>query len=61
MSGTGPYADLLARRFATACRRHGLATETPPLDTARFRVPPRPGDQASLFQEDGGGAPGDRL
>ncbi|HEY3174319.1 MAG TPA: PA0069 family radical SAM protein [Candidatus Polarisedimenticolia bacterium] len=49
MRGTGPYAELLRRRFQIACRRLGLDQEGPQLDTTRFRVPPRPGDQGTLF------------
>jgi len=49
MRGTGPYAELLHRRFETARRRHGLAPRGPQLDTSRFRVPPLPGEQLSLF------------
>lgn len=48
MRGTGPYADLLAQRFAVTCRRLGLATRPPPLDTTRFTPPARPG-QLRLF------------
>ena len=40
MRGTGPYAELLARRFELACRRHGLAArEGQQLDTRAFRAP----------------------
>ena len=49
MKGTGPYAELLRRRFETACRRYGLSRTPAPLDTGRFRVPPRAGDQPDLF------------
>jgi len=49
MKGTGPYADLLRRRFETACRRLGLSRTRLDLDTAQFRVPPRAGDQPGLF------------
>jgi len=50
MKGTGPYAELLRRRFETACRRLGLSRTPAPLDTTQFRVPPRPGDQPGLFE-----------
>ncbi len=43
MRGTGPYAELLAQRFAVACRRLGLATTPPPLDTRQFTPPAAPG------------------
>ena len=49
MSGTGHYAEMLAKRFQVACRRFGLNMERPQLDTGRFRVPPRKGDQVRLF------------
>jgi DNA repair photolyase len=49
MRGTGPQADLLARRFTVACRRLGLARAPAPLRTDLFRVPPAPGDQLALF------------
>ncbi len=40
MSGSGPYAQLIARRFTLACERLGLNTGTPKLDLSRFRPPP---------------------
>jgi len=50
MSGKGVYADLLRRRFETACRRHGLDRERAPrLDVSRFRVPPGARVQGTLF------------
>ena len=49
MKGEGVIAKLIARRFAAAVKRLGLARDLPPLRTDRFRVPPRPGDQLSLF------------
>lgn len=50
MTGTGVFAEMIAQRFRAACRRHGL-NEGPRtrLDTTRFRVPPRRGDQISLI------------
>lgn len=47
--GEGAYAEMLARRFAVARSRLGLSAEPPPLDTTRFRVPPREKAQGSLF------------
>ena len=47
--GTGPYADLIEQRFGLACRRFGLNQRSTKLDLSRFRRPPRPGDQLSLF------------
>ncbi len=37
--GTGPYADLLARRFVRALRRHGLGGERDALETGLFAAP----------------------
>lgn len=46
--GTGPYAELLARRFEAACTRLGMGSERLELDTTRFRRPGR-SPQLSLF------------
>jgi DNA repair photolyase len=50
MRGSGPYAELLARRFDVATRKLGLAARPGrTLRTDLFAPPPRPGDQLSLF------------
>jgi DNA repair photolyase len=49
MRGTGPYADLLARRFAVATRRLGLDGPMPALDRDQFR-PPGTNRQLDLFR-----------
>jgi hypothetical protein len=49
MRGEGPYAELIARRFRLAAERLGLGQRRYALDTSKFRVPPRAGDQLSLF------------
>ena len=49
MRGQGPFADLIARRFAVAARRLGLESRRAALDVGRFAAPPSPGDQLSLF------------
>lgn len=49
MKGEGPIAALMSRRFATAKKRYGLDIPLPPLDLTRFRIPPKAGDQLSLF------------
>ncbi|MSO69783.1 MAG: PA0069 family radical SAM protein [Alphaproteobacteria bacterium] len=49
MTGTGPYAALMRRRFELACTRLGLNQKRRALDTTRFHRPPRPGDQLSLL------------
>jgi DNA repair photolyase len=46
MRGTGPFAELIARRFELACRRLGYGEATA-LDTSRFRPPT--GGQLELF------------
>jgi DNA repair photolyase len=49
MTGTGPYAWMIGRRFETACAKLGLNVSKTPLSTAHFR-PPRPhAQQLSLF------------
>ena len=47
MRGTGPFAELIEKRFALACRRLGLNRDREPLDTSRFR-PPQPGGPRQL-------------
>jgi DNA repair photolyase len=52
MRGEGQFADLIARRFALACKRLGLNEDrTLRLDTTRFRPPsgPNRGAQLELF------------
>jgi DNA repair photolyase len=39
MRGTGPFAELIEKRFALACKRLGLNRDRTPLDTSRFRPP----------------------
>ena len=46
--GAGPYADMLAARFARAARQHGLE-ERPSLASRHFAVPPAAGAQLSLL------------
>ncbi len=41
--GTGPYADLLAQRFAAAVRKCGLRTDRERLETTLFSRPRPPG------------------
>jgi DNA repair photolyase len=50
MTGSGDYARILSGRFALACRRLGLNREPLKLDTGRFALPPRSGDQLALFE-----------
>jgi len=52
MKGSGEIADLLAKRFRLACRKHGLSPAKDSglkLDTGLFRMPVRAGDQLALF------------
>lgn len=52
MRGSGPWAELLHKRFDLACRRFGLASPaltTRALDCTRFRPPPADPRQRSLL------------
>ncbi|HEY0107128.1 MAG TPA: PA0069 family radical SAM protein [Rhizomicrobium sp.] len=49
MKGAGPYAEMIARRFHMAVKRLGLNREVRPLTLAKFKRPPKAGDQLSLF------------
>ncbi len=49
MTGTGPFAELIAKRFRLACQRHELGKASKPLDTTLFKPPPMPGDQLELI------------
>ena len=48
MTGSGPFAELIAGRFALAARRLGFADEPAELRSDLFRPPP-PGRQLELF------------
>lgn len=48
-TGSGPYADLLAKRFDVAIKRLGLNRRVLRLDTTQFRAPARVGDQLKLL------------
>jgi DNA repair photolyase len=48
MTGTGPYAQLIAQRFAIATKRLGLNQTRVELDTSKFQRPAQTGDQLSL-------------
>ena len=47
MRGAGPWAELIATRFAIACRKHRLVRRSDPLRTDLFRPPAGP--QGELF------------
>jgi len=46
--GEGPFAQLLAQRFAKAHARLGFG-RLPPLDTTKFVAPRKPSPQGELF------------
>src|SRR5476651_2892002 len=49
MTGTGPYAQVMARRFHMAVKRLGLNRPSTPLAVHKFKRPARLGDQLALF------------
>ncbi len=49
MSGAGPYAKVISRRFRLAAERLGLNKISRPLDTSQFKRPPAVGDQLGLL------------
>ena len=49
MTGTGPYAEMIAQRFRQARRRFGLDRRDWAPDTSLFRPPARAGDQLALL------------
>ncbi len=49
MTGAGPYAWMIGRRFETACERLGLNTERTRLTTEHFQKPKKGAEQLSLF------------
>ena len=49
MTGEGPVAEVMSQRFEMARRKFGLDAPLQRMDVAAFRVPPRAGDQMSLF------------
>ena len=49
MRGSGPFAEVIAQRFALACRKHDLKRREYALDCSAFRVPAQAGDQIELF------------
>ena len=48
-TGSGPFAEMLAKRYRLACKRLGLNERNHRLDTSQFRPPPATGDQLSLL------------
>ena len=49
MRGEGVYAELIGQRFKVYARKVGLEMSSTPMRRDLFAVPPRPGDQLSLF------------
>ena len=49
--GEGPYAQLIAARFARAARKFGLDKPRLPLDHTQFRRPVEAGGQPDLFRD----------
>ncbi len=49
MTGQGPVAEVMNRRFKLAAARLGLDRRWGALDVTKFAVPPKAGDQMSLF------------
>lgn len=49
MRGTGPYADLIAKRFRLAKTRFGFSETSHKLDLSQFKPPPARGDQLRLL------------
>ncbi|MBI2059294.1 MAG: PA0069 family radical SAM protein [Nitrospirae bacterium] len=49
-TGTGPYAEMLRKRFHLACTRLHLNEAGDEIDITEFRPPGRAGDQMGLFQ-----------
>lgn len=48
-TGTGPYAELIGKRFQLACHRFGLNRTRTDFDLSLFKPPARAGDQLTLF------------
>lgn len=49
MTGTGPYAWMIGRRFEAACEKRGLNVSRTKLTTEHFQKPARGTEQLSLF------------
>jgi DNA repair photolyase len=49
MRGTGPYAEMIAKRFQLAAKKLGLNRDSRPLDLSQFRKPAQAGDQLVLL------------
>jgi DNA repair photolyase len=49
MRGQGPVADMLSKRFELVTKKLGLTGRWGGLDLSQFAVPPKAGDQLTLF------------
>ncbi len=49
LRGTGAFADMIAQRFALACKKLNLKPRDYTLNCAEFRTPERSGDQLDMF------------
>jgi DNA repair photolyase len=49
MKGTGPYAEMIARRFHLAVKRLGFNGDSRPLDLGQFKRPVQVGQQLELL------------
>jgi DNA repair photolyase len=49
MTGTGPVAWMIGRRFEVACEKYGFNTAWAKLTTEHFMPPRKPSEQLSLF------------
>jgi DNA repair photolyase len=49
MTGAGPYADLIGRRFQIAMKRFGLNQVHSPLTINKFKRPSHLGEQLALL------------
>jgi len=50
MTGAGPYAWMIGRRFETACEKRGLNINRAALTTEHFRAPRPRAEQLALFE-----------
>ncbi len=53
MTGSGPYAWSIGRRFELTCQRLGLNLSRLKLSVDHFKRPPQPGEQLTLFETAG--------
>ena len=49
MKGSGPFADMVARRFAMTCQRSRLDKQSWEMDTTLLRKPTADADQLALL------------